>query len=93
MSCLLPPPCAFCIHYLGDDDTQDRDCVAFKEIPDEIIEGIYDHTQPYPGDHNVLFQLDKTQRDDYEEIQRIRKKLDLYKNANNAPKPKTNGCV
>ena len=79
MSCLLPPSCAFCIHYLGDDNSQDRDCVAFKEIPDEIIEGIFDHTTHYIGDHNILFQLDETQREDYEEIQAIRKKLNRYR--------------
>ncbi|HHL19075.1 MAG TPA: hypothetical protein ENJ33_05005 [Thiothrix sp.] len=84
MSCLLPPPCAFCMHYLGDDDSQDRDCLAFEEIPDEIIEGIYDHTSPYAGDNNILFKLDETQREDYEEIQRIRKELNRYRNEQNS---------
>lgn len=80
MSCLLPPQCVFCIHYLGDDDSQDRDCHAFKEIPDSIIEGRYDHSQPYLGDNNILFQLDETQREDYEEIQDLKKQLAKYKN-------------
>lgn len=86
MSCLLPPSCAFCMHYLGDDDdSQDRDCLAFEEIPDEIIEGLYDHTSPYTGDNNILFKLDETQREDYEEIQRIRKELNRYRNEQNSP--------
>lgn len=83
MSCLLPPPCAFCLHYSGDDDSQDRDCLAFKEIPDAIIEGTHDHTFPYVGDNNILFKLDETQREDYEEIQAIRKKLNQYRDEQN----------
>jgi hypothetical protein len=64
--------------------------LAFKEIPDEIIEGIYDHTTPYAGDNNILFQLDETQREDYEEIQTIRKKLNQYRSETQHIPKKTN---
>ncbi|MCK5829699.1 MAG: hypothetical protein KAH20_05305 [Methylococcales bacterium] len=69
MRCLIPPSCSFCEHYLGDDSTQERECKAFLEIPDEIIVGKNDHSQSYPGDHSIQFQLKDEFQGDYEEVQ------------------------
>ncbi len=77
MSCLLPPSCSFCEHYLGEDETQERECKAFKEIPDDIITGTHDHTTHYSGDHDFLFKLKEETREDYEEVQLMRHKLQL----------------
>ncbi len=78
MSCLLPPACSFCKHYLGDQQTEERECLAFKEIPDEIITGASDHTTPFAGDNNILFTLNKELQSDFEEVQQIRKELLLF---------------
>ena len=77
MSCMMPPSCSFCKHYLGDS-SEERDCHAFLEIPDDIITGDNDHTDPYPGDNNVLFLLDEDLKDDYKEVQLVREKLSAY---------------
>ena len=78
MSCFMPPSCSFCKHYFGEDDTQDRECRAFKEIPDDIITGICDHTTPYPGDSNILFELKADAREDFEEVKLMREELLLF---------------
>ena len=78
MSCFMPPSCSFCKHYLGDQRTRERECLAFKEIPDEIITGASDHTEPFPGDNNILFALNKELQSDFEEVQRIKKELFLF---------------
>ncbi len=80
MSCLLPPSCSFCEHYLGEDETQERECKAFKEIPDDILTGVHDHTTPYSGDHDFLFKLKEETREDYEEVQIMRRKIQLLLN-------------
>ena len=78
MSCFMPPVCSFCKHYLGEDESQDRECRAFKEIPDDIITGSCDHTTPYPGDSNILFELKEEAREDFEEVELMRKELLLF---------------
>lgn len=74
----MPPLCSFCMHYLGDDPNQKRECLAFHEIPDDIIRGTHDHTKPYPNDHGVLFKLNEEFRQDFEEVELMKKELLLY---------------
>ena len=78
MSCFMPPPCSFCKHYLGEDESQDRECRAFKEIPDDIITGDCDHTTPYPNDSNILFELREEVREDFEEVKLMKNELLLF---------------
>ena len=77
MSCMMPPSCSFCKHYLGDA-FEDREGRAVREIPDDIITGSNDHTAHYPGDNNILFLLDEALKDDFEEVKEIREELSLY---------------
>lgn len=44
--------CIECIHYTGEIQ-----CAAFPErIPDEIIEGEFDHSNPHKGDSGIRFE-------------------------------------
>jgi hypothetical protein len=49
--------CASCVHFhRGRRDG--RFCDAFPDgdgIPQSIIDGEHDHTQPFPGDHGIRF--------------------------------------
>ena len=78
MSCFMPPSCSFCKHYFEEDSTQNRECKAFKEIPDDIITGACDHTHAYPGDDNILFELKEEAREDFEEVKLMREELLLF---------------
>lgn len=70
--CFLPPNCIFCTHYNHGHTGSDRDCTAFKEIPEEILFGGNRHTQAYPGDDGVTFNLNPEYMDEYAEIRELR---------------------
>lgn len=78
MSCLLPPACSFCTHYLGEDDTADRECLAFKQIPDNIIKGFDDHTEEIEGDNGFRFILNESYKDDYEDVKKMKQAFRTY---------------
>ena len=75
--CLLPPQCLFCRHYRVDAGMDDPDCDAFAEIPDAIFRGRFDHSAAYPGDHGVRFVLDPTMREEFDEINGLRREMAL----------------
>jgi len=44
--------CPLCAHYVGD-----LSCEAFPDgIPVAILQGDYDHSDPYPGDNGIQFE-------------------------------------
>lgn len=56
---IFSPVCARCRHY---DWSTIRACSAFPDgIPPEIFLGENDHTQPYEGDHGILFEPEDSQ--------------------------------
>ena len=53
--------CMYCKHLDLDKwkntlPGETQTCKAFNKIPDEIWEGINNHTEPYPGDNGVQFE-------------------------------------
>jgi hypothetical protein len=74
MSCLLPPVCAFCTHLLNEPE---QECRAFHEIPAVIMNGTCDHTEPYPDDGGVCFQLIPDYAEDFAEVNNIRQEMGL----------------
>ena len=47
------PPCEVCRHLM---DFNDRRCLAFDKIPDEIWSGGNPHKMPIKGDNGVQFE-------------------------------------
>jgi hypothetical protein len=43
--------CISCRHYRGA-----LSCDAFKKIPQKILEGTHDHTEPFRGDGGIRFE-------------------------------------
>lgn len=75
MSCILPPACVFCQHFLENDP--ERECRAFVEIPAAIMDGNCDHIDPYPGDGGYRFRLIPTERETFIELNEIRREFKL----------------
>ncbi len=51
----IPHRCLHCAHYFRGGTSEFR-CAAFPlEIPDEIWEGDFDHTHPFPEDNGIRF--------------------------------------
>lgn len=75
MSCILPPVCVFCVHFLENDP--ERECRAFVEIPGVIIEGKCDHVDPYPDDGGYRFQLIASELATFHELNAVRQEFDL----------------
>jgi hypothetical protein len=53
------PICYFCTHFdsaYWEENLGNFRCVAFPEIPDEIIEDEFDHRQPHPDDTGIRFE-------------------------------------
>ncbi|NSW84254.1 MAG: hypothetical protein HPY90_13460 [Syntrophothermus sp.] len=50
--------CARCKHLSlhSAEDGVGSKCTAFKRIPREILEGRFDHRNPYPGDGGIRFE-------------------------------------
>lgn len=75
MSCVLPPVCVFCQHFL--ENNPDRECLAFEEIPSAIMDGKCDHIDPYPGDGGCRFQLIPAERETFVELNEVRREFEL----------------
>lgn len=73
MSCILPPVCVFCQHFLENDP--ERECLAFKEIPSAIMEGELDHTDAYPGDAGYRFRLNPAELETFVELNEVRREF------------------
>jgi hypothetical protein len=57
--------CGECKHLHDPDPDGTYHCDAFPDgIPDVILDDEHDHTEPYPGDHGILFEPDEAFADD-----------------------------
>jgi hypothetical protein len=91
MSCLIPSACVFCNHYHQERNEKADElpsCDAFAAIPDEIFMGWVDHTQAFPGDEGVRFDLLEAERQAFLELNAVRRELGLlvYEEASGTPK-------
>lgn len=50
-------PCETCVYAADPVDGEAATCKAFPTgIPEMILRGENDHTQPIPGDHGILYR-------------------------------------
>jgi hypothetical protein len=80
VSCLIPSACVFCTHYHRERNELTGElpsCNAFGEIPDEIFMGQFDHVHEYPGDSGVRFDLLEADREDFLELNEVRREMGL----------------
>jgi hypothetical protein len=80
MSCIIPPACVFCHHYHRERNDECADlpsCDAFAAIPEEIFMGRFDHSDAFSGDNGVRFSLIETEREDFLELNAVRRELGL----------------
>lgn len=51
------PKCVECKHFRGPAKGDGFCCRAFPvNIPDAILDGVHDHSKPYPGDKGIRFE-------------------------------------
>ena len=80
MSCLLPPVCAFCLHFNTEIDNETHgECRAFAEIPETIIRGECDHHEPLANDQGLQFLLNPALAVEFAEVNELRELMDLPK--------------
>jgi hypothetical protein len=80
MSCMIPSACVFCLHYHHERNEQCTElpsCDAFAAIPEEIFMGRVDHSDSFPGDNGVRFSMIETDRQDFQELNAVRRELGL----------------
>lgn len=65
--------CARCKHLSVDppEDGIGSKCAAFKRIPREILDGEFDHRNPYPGDGGIRFEPEPDLSESSIEIHRM----------------------
>jgi len=78
MSCFLPPLCIFCKYYLHTDQAESSiSCSAFETIPDEIFQDEIMHLEPLEGDNNLQFEINPDMRDEYDDVNEMRKAMGM----------------
>ena len=78
MSCLLPPVCAFCLHFNADiEQHTTQECRAFAEIPEAVMLGECDHSEPLANDQGLQFQLNPDLAEEFAEVNALRELMDL----------------
>lgn len=59
------------------ENDPDRECFAFEEIPSVIMDGKFDHTEPYPGDSGYQFRLVPEEYQTFIELNEVRQEFGM----------------